>query len=141
LIFAVIAGGAAFALGFRRATGFGERRGRIGLAAAVVVPAIAEAVAFLALETLERALAGAPMGSLLGPLLPVGVALQLLVGAVGGLVLAGLDRAGELTGEAVVAPRRRVRRPARVHDRPSAVTTPKLPPAGSYLIRGPPTAA
>src|SRR5258707_14488474 len=47
LIFAVIAGGGAFALGFRRGTGLGGGRGRIGLAGAVLIPAIAQAVAFL----------------------------------------------------------------------------------------------
>src|SRR6266852_1745676 len=51
LIFAAAAGGGAFALGVRRASGLGANRGRVGLATAVVVPAIAQAVAFLALET------------------------------------------------------------------------------------------
>jgi hypothetical protein len=141
LIFAVIAGGGAFALGFRRGTGLGEGRGRIGLAAALLVPAIAQAVAFLALETLERALAGAPMGSLLGPLLPVGVALQLVVGAAGGLVLAGLDRVGERTGRAVAARRRRVRPRTQTVAFPPAAPAPKPVAAGCSVIRGPPSPA
>src|ERR1700738_1793498 len=45
LIFAALAGGGAFALGFRRATGRTSRRPHLGLAASMVVPAIAQAVA------------------------------------------------------------------------------------------------
>jgi hypothetical protein len=138
LIFASVAGAGAFALGFRRATGRGAGGRRRGLGAALIVPAIAQAVAFLALETLERALAGAPMGSLLGPLLPVGVALQLLVGAIGGLVLVGLDRAGEMTGRAVTGRWRPVRRSTPVPIRLSAIAAPTSVAAGSGIIRGPP---
>src|SRR5207302_1972096 len=83
------------------------------------LPAVGQAAAFLVLEVLERVLAGAPLSSLLAPLLPVGVALQLLVGAAGGLVLAGLDRAGEVTGRAAGVRRSRPRRPAAAHRVPS----------------------
>lgn len=141
LILAVIAGGGAFALGFRRGAGLGERRGRAGLVAALIVPSLAQALAFLVLETLERSLAGAPMGSLLGPLLPIGVALQLVVGAAGGLVLAGLDRAGEMTGRAVAARRRPARRPRPLHARPPQTVTPPSAPFAFGVIRGPPLPA
>src|SRR5712692_1004988 len=124
LILATVAGATAFALGFRRATGLGAgpgRSGSVGLIGALVIPAVLQAVAFLALEVLERALAGAPMGGLLGPLLPDGVALQLVVGAAGGLALVGLDRAGQ-SGPAVARPggARRRNRPHPTHRRRSS---------------------
>ena len=81
------------------------------------------------------------MGTLLGPLLPAGVALQLLVGAAGGLLLAGLDRAGEITGRAV-AGRRRPAAPAIESRRwPPATPTPGHRPRFALLIRGPPIRA
>jgi hypothetical protein len=141
LVLALAGAGGAFLLGYRRATtpGSGHRSPR--LLGTLLFPAVAQAAAFLALEVLERALAGAPMGSLVGPLLWVGVALQLLVGAAGGLVLVGLDRAGELTGRAVAARRRRVARDTDVHPWPP--TTPGHMPAPRRLlaIRGPPARA
>ncbi|HYR61967.1 MAG TPA: hypothetical protein VET24_04955 [Actinomycetota bacterium] len=144
LILATVAGATAFALGFRRATGLGAgpgRSGSVGLIGALVIPAVLQAVAFLALEVLERALAGAPMGGLLGPLLPVGVALQLVVGAAGGLALVGLDRAGERAGRAVGSRRRTTRRRTQVRPPAPDSPTPKLLPATSCGIRGPPLPA
>ncbi|HLI57555.1 MAG TPA: hypothetical protein VKY26_11065, partial [Actinomycetota bacterium] len=82
----------------RRAGGGSQVASRHTLLRAIVLPALAQAIAFCLLEALERLLAGAPLNGLLGPLLPVGVALQLAVGALGGLLLFGLDRAGERAG-------------------------------------------
>jgi hypothetical protein len=138
LALAAVGGVGAFLLGFRRATVPGARGRRFGLAASIILPAVAQAAAFLALEFLERALAGAPLGSLLGPLLPVGVALQLVVGAIGGLVLAGLDRAGEMAGKAVAARRRRPGRTTGAHPWPNSRPIPKPQPWRSRLTRGPP---
>src|SRR6266540_7278135 len=84
IVAAAVAGLAVFGAAFRRGRRGAPRPQRHGLIPALVVPAIAQACAFLVLETLERALAGAPMGGLLGPLLPVGILLQLAVGALGG---------------------------------------------------------
>ncbi len=140
LMLAVAAGGRTFRLGFRRATIRGTDRRRPGFAGTLILPAVAQAAAFIALEVLERVLAGAPMGTLLGPLLPVGVALQLVVGATGGLLLAGLDRAGEITGRAVAV--RRPTAPAtEPHRWPPASPTPRHRPRSALLIRGPPARA
>ena len=141
LMLALAAGARTFRLGFRRATIRGTDRRRPGFAGTLILPAVAQAVAFIALEVLERVLAGAPMGTLLGPLLPVGVALQLVVGATGGLLLAGLDRAGEITGRAVAVPRRPVAPGTEPHRWPPATPTPRHQPRSALLIRGPPARA
>ncbi|MEA2501912.1 MAG: hypothetical protein QOH66_565 [Actinomycetota bacterium] len=141
LLAAVAAGAGAFLLGYRRGTAPDSRRPGPGLIATLVLPAVAQAVAFVALEVLERALAGVPIGSLVGPLLSVGVALQLVVGAAGGLLLAGLDRAGELTGRAVAGCRHPLRRDTEAHPWPPATPGPIAAPRRSLGIRGPPVLA
>ena len=141
LMLALAAGAGTFRLGFRRATVRGTDRRRPGLASTLFLPAVAQAAAFIALEVLERMLAGAPMGTLLGPLLPVGVALQLLVGAAGGLLLAGLDRAGEIIGRAVAARRRPPARDTEAQRWPPATPAPGHRPPSALLIRGPPIRA
>jgi hypothetical protein len=140
LLAAVVAGAGAFLLGYRRGTAPEACHRRPGLIGTLVLPAVAQAAAFVALEVLERALAGAPIGALVGPLLFVGVALQLVVGAAGGLLLAGLDRAGELTGRAVAA-RRHPGREAESHAWPPATPGPIASPRRSLVIRGPPVSA
>jgi len=143
LLFALAAGARTFRLGFRRATapGTGTGQRRPGFAGTLILPAIAQAAAFIALEVLERMLAGAPMGTLLGPLLPLGVALQLVVGATGGLLLAGLDRAGEITGRAVAVRRRPTASATEPRRWPPATPTPRHRPWSAQLIRGPPAQA
>jgi hypothetical protein len=141
LMLALAAGARTFRLGFRRATVPGTGRRRPGFAGTLILPAVVQAAAFIALEVLERALAGAPMGSLLGPLLPVGVALQLVVGASGGLLLAGLDRAGEITGRAVAARPRPASPAVEPHRWPPATPTPRHRSRSALLIRGPPAQA
>src|SRR5215469_5433749 len=75
---------AAVLAGFRRGRHPEADGGRgQSLARALLVPALVQAVAFLVLEGLERAMAGVPLTTLLGPLLPLGVFLQLVVGALG----------------------------------------------------------
>ena len=141
LMLAMAAGARTFRLGFQRATVQGTDRRRPGVAGTLILPAVAQAAAFIALEVLERMLAGAPMGNLLGPLLPVGVALQLVVGATGGLLLAGLDRAGEITGRAVAVRRRPAAAATEPHRWPPATPTPGHRPRSALLIRGPPILA
>ena len=140
MVLAALAAGGALLLGFRR--GAGGDAGRPGsLALWILLPAVGQAAAFLVLEVLERVLAGAPLSSLLGPLLPVGVGLQLIVGAAGGLVLAGLDRAGEAVGRTAAARRRRPRRTPVAHRLPATRSAPKQLSAHSRAIRGPPATA
>jgi hypothetical protein len=141
LLAAVVAGAGAFLLGYRRGTAPDSPHARPGLIGTLVLPAVAQAAAFVALEVLERVLAGVPIGSLVGPLLSVGVALQLVVGAAGGLLLAGLDRAGELTGRAVAAHRRPRGRDTEAHPWPRATPGPIASPRRSLAIRGPPVRA
>ena len=141
LMLAMAAGAGTFRRGFQRATVQGTVQRRPGFAGTLLLPAVAQAAAFIALEVLERMLAGAPMGNLLGPLLPVGVALQLVVGATGGLLLAGLDRAGEITGRAVADRRRPAAPAAEPHRWPPATPTPGHRPRSALLIRGPPIRA
>ena len=141
LMLAMAAGAGTFHLGYRRATVRGTDQRRPGFAGTLILPAVAQAAAFIAIEILERVLAGAPMGNLLGPLLPVGVALQLVVGATGGLLLAGLDRAGEITGRAVAARRRPPARDTEAQRWPPATPTPGDRPRSALLIRGPPARA
>jgi hypothetical protein len=138
LLAAALAGAGAFLLGYRRGTAPGSSHPRPGLIGMLVIPAVAQAAAFVALEVLERALAGAPIGGLVGPLLSVGVTLQLVVGAAGGLLLAGLDRAGELTGRAVTARRRDRGRGTHSNPWPRPTPGPLASPRRSLVIRGPP---
>src|SRR3989440_3722842 len=136
LMLALVAGARTFRLGFRRATVRSTGRRRPGFAGTLILPAVAQAAAFIALEVLERVLAGAPMGNLLGPLLPVGVALQLVVGATGGLLLAGLDRAGEITGRAVAGRPRPPAPATEPHRGPPAPPTPRPRPPAAPLHPG-----
>jgi len=140
LMLALAAGARTFRLGFRRATVPDTGQGRPSLASTLILLAVAQAVAFIALEVLERMLAGAPMGTLLGPLL-IGVALQLVVGATGGLLLAGLDRAGEITGRAIAGRRRPAAPATEPHRWPPATPTQRHRPRSALLIRGPPARA
>lgn len=134
---AAVAVVATFLAGFRRAHG-GSTQAH-GLLVAMVVPALAQSAAFLVLEVVERAFAGAPLTGLLGPLLPIGVLLQLVVGALGGLALFGLERAGERTGALVAARPRQPRHPARAHRRAAAPQRSLRPLAAeAFGIRGPP---
>ena len=144
---AVVAATATFALGFRRGLCRDRATHRYAphrhtLVTAIVLPALTQAVAFCLLEAVERVLAGAPLSGLLGPLLPVGVVLQLAVGALGGLLLFGLDRAGETAGHFLAGRDPVLRRPGATVP---VLTVPSRPPrpclAGSSGIRGPPAAA
>lgn len=140
VMLAALSAAGAFGLGFRRGTA-GDARRRGSLVRWILLPAVAQAAAFLVLEVAERGLAGAPLSSLLGPLLPIGVVLQLLVGAAGGLLLAGLDRAGEAAGRAAAARRSRPRRAPAPHRLRSVDAPPKRLLTGGLAIRGPPPAA
>src|SRR5256885_1979948 len=82
-----------------------------------------------------------PMGNRVARTLAVGVALQLVVGATGGLLLAGLDRAGEIASRAVAARRRPPARDTEAQRWPPAIPAPGHRPRSALLIRGPPIRA
>ncbi|HEU5002788.1 MAG TPA: hypothetical protein VFW71_08425 [Actinomycetota bacterium] len=129
---------ASFLLAFRR--GRAAIRGRSPLLWALVLPAVAQAGAFVVLEVAERLLSGVPLGGLF-LILPVGIALQLAVGALGGLLLFGIDLAGEGAGQLGVRGR-----PAATPPRTTAVVpAPEAPAVAprveAFGIRGPPRAA
>ncbi len=143
---AAVSATATFLLGFRRGLRRKPDRAtrrnaphRHTLVTAVILPALTQALAFCLLEAVERVLAGAPLNGLLGPLLPVGVVLQLAVGALGGLLLFGLDRAGETAGHFLAGRDPVLRRPGATVP---VLTVPSRPPrpclADPFGIRGPP---
>ena len=138
---AVVAVVATILAGARRAARGGHDRPDLLLA--MVVPAVAQAAAFVVLEVAERALAGAPLTGLLGPLLPLGIVLQLVVGALGGLALFGLERVGEKAGTLLAAPARRRPQRARIVTLalPATPHAPRRTGAGAFGIRGPPQPA
>lgn len=130
---------ASFLLAFRRGRGARGSR-RSPLLWAVVLPAVAQAGAFVVLEVAERLLAGVPLGGLF-LILPVGILLQLAVGALGGLLLFGIDLAGEGAGR--LWARRRQPAPKR-RPTPSPLPLPAAPVAyrvDAWGIRGPPEPA
>ena len=130
---------ASFLLAFRR--GRGALRGRRStLLWASVLPAVAQAGAFVVLEVAERLLSGVPLGGLF-LILPVGILLQLAVGGLGGLLLFGIDLAGEGAGR-LWARGRPLPPVARAN--PSMPGPPEAPVfyrAAAWGIRGPPRPA
>lgn len=133
---------ASFLLAFRRgrAAAGGPWGRRSPLLWSLVLPAVAQAGAFVVLEVAERLLSGIPLGGLF-LILPVGILLQLAVGAFGGLLLFGIDLAGEGAGQAWS----RGPQPAaaaRTHSPPPATAGPAVAPrVEAFGIRGPPLAA
>jgi hypothetical protein len=141
---AAVAAVGTFLLGYRRGGegGPGRRPARPTMMAALGFPALAQATAFVLLEALERVLAGAPLNGLLGPLLPVGVGVQFAAGALGGLLLFGIDRAGEHAGRRFAGRPPVVRRaPAPLAHRATALLPPTRFAGEAAGIRGPPRRA
>lgn len=141
---AALAAATTFVAGVRRGSrGPGGNANRHhSLVQTILLPAIAQAVAFCLLEALERVLAGAPLNGLLGPLLPIGVGLQLAVGALGGLLLFGLERAGERAGYSLAGRLPVLRRTDSSTALPTRTARPARPPcAEAFGIRGPPEGA
>jgi hypothetical protein len=106
---------------------------------AVVVPCVLQAIGFVVLEVGER-LIGHGGHALLGPVLAVGLPLQLLVGAVAGFLLISLVRAGERLarlGARPTRPRRRAPSPAIRR----SVCPPRVPVSDSLRQRAPPLLA
>ena len=127
----------AAALGFGLARGLGFARHRMALRWAVTRTAMLQACAFVLLESAERILSGSPLAALIGKHLIVGLAIQIVVGAIAGLALVLLDRAGEWVGASVV----RTRRPARTFvfiAPPLDDVVPALWFGAGRSIRGPP---
>ena len=92
-----VAAVAALRWGFRA-----SRAGRRPLAhppgPTAALSALGQALAFVVLEIVERLASGAGLNTLSGRLLVVGIAIQLLTGALGGLVLMALHQAGARAG-------------------------------------------
>lgn len=113
---------------------------RVGARAAVLRLALTQGVVFVALETLERAAAGVPLGSLVeGFLLPVGIATQALVAALIVVAVRLLARgAAALIRSLRRSPRSRATRRAA---RPTAASVSRRPLvlAGAQGSRGPPS--
>lgn len=130
---------ASFLLAFRR--GRGALRGRRStLLWASVLPAVAQAGAFVVLEVAERLLSGVPLGGLF-LILPVGILLQLAVGGLGGLLLFGIDLAGEGAGR-LWARGRPLPPAARANpSMPGPPAAPVFYRAAAWGIRGPPRPA
>jgi len=130
---------ASFLLAFRRGQGAVRSR-RSTLVWALLLPAVAQAGAFVVLEVAERLLSGVPLGGLF-LILPVGILLQLAVGALGGLLLFGIDLAGEGAGRLWTD----VRQPAPARRTTASLPTPPAPAAAyrvdAWGIRGPPLPA
>jgi hypothetical protein len=95
---------------------------------------------FLALETAERLLAGAPLADLGGPVLAVGVPLQVVVAMLGAAVLALIDRAAAVVTTSLGG---RVSLPGAQRSRPIPIPADRLPsrpPVRSApAIRAPPS--
>ena len=99
---------------------------------------VAQALAFIVVEVAERVVAGAPLADL-GPVLVLGLPLQVLAGMVGGRVLSTAAQAGaRLARAAVDAPSFARRRPSPGW-RPLADASPvSLLAGGPTPARGPP---
>lgn len=124
----------ACALGALR-TGALARSGAFGLRRAMIATAVAQAAAFVALETAERALAGVGLDGLGGPLLWVGIGVQLAFGAVVAALHRTLVCIGERLGRSSV---RRVPRAPRSLISTSRAVPPRWRAFDAHLCRGPP---
>lgn len=127
---AIVAGVASALLGAARGRLEGRRTMALRLAGLQVL-------SFVVLEVTERLLAGGSLGELLGPVLAIGIPLQVLVAALGVLVLA-------LVAGTVAAAVRAFGRPwprvaaARVYPRPTDRSVPRRIFSHAREIRGPP---
>jgi hypothetical protein len=100
-----------------------------------------QVAAFLAMEVVERLVAGAPLGGLLaGPVLLIGLAAQVLVATVFAILLTFFERGVELLVEVIRA--RRIPRMRSTQSFPvgRAIARPTLLLAGAAGLRGPPAA-
>jgi hypothetical protein len=124
----------------RAAAGRGDAGlARPGIAVAVGM-ALAQAGAFLAIETVERLLSGSPLSELVADhLLAIGLAIQATVGLAAALALRFLARAAASVASIATAPRPAWDRPRQIALPATPRRTPRQPsltPAG--CVRGPP---
>lgn len=108
---------------------------RPSLAGTAVALALIQSLGFAGQEVLERLLSGAPLHDL-GSVLLLGIPLQLIVAALGALLVTALHKAGRRLGALLNGPRERRTSPAR----PLVRSTPFLSAVldGGLRSRGPP---
>ncbi len=139
-----LAGGAAAVAAIGAAT-FGFRRGQrgpgggMGWGRTSLLLAAIQTTGFVTLEPLERLLVGAPVDDVVGPLLAVGVLLQVLLAMGAAAILQLIARKAEALGRRLCAPppaaRRRVIRFGLCRDARAV----RLLLPHSFSVRGPPT--
>jgi hypothetical protein len=102
--------------------------------------AVLQAGAFVAMELLERAAAGAGFADLLhGGLLPLGVALQLALAVVGAVLLRAVLRAGDLVAATVLARSERPSPAFLTALLPASPPRARTPVTGGPGVRAPPS--
>jgi hypothetical protein len=132
---AVLAGIAAAILGAARAR---SRTGPLGVRGTTLRLAVLQVAGYILLEVLERLLAGHPLGHLTAALL-LGIPLQVLVAAVGGLVLSLVARAAQALARALGRRPTRRLQPAPLRPFPVERALPHRPFPAPRVIRGPPS--
>jgi hypothetical protein len=139
---AVVLGLAAFGTAFLRHVGRvapGGESGRDAFSPIATRLIFLQVIAFTAMEVTERLVVGAPLAHLFHHrIFLMGLALQLIVGAAGALLLLWLGRAAERVAEALARPR--LPRPAAVRTVPIELRamSPLDPVRDGVGLRGPP---
>jgi hypothetical protein len=108
---------------------------RPSLAGTATALALIQTFGFAGQEVLERLLSGAPLHDL-GSVLVLGIPLQLIVAALGALLVTALHKAGRKLGALLRGPQARRTTPARPLVRSTSFVS--AVPDGGLLSRGPP---
>jgi hypothetical protein len=112
-----------------------SRYRRPSLAGTAAALALIQTLGFAGQEVLERLLSGAPLHDL-GSVLLLGIPLQLIVAALGALLVTALHKAGRKLGALLSGPQARRATPARPPVR--SITFLSAVPKGGLRSRGPP---
>ena len=135
---ALVAVAVAFLTAFRRGGGLGGRWAETAPDRWARLLPVAQVLAFVGLEVGERLVSGSSL-STIGPVIVLGLPLQLLAGVAGGRLLATLTRAGEQLGRALAGRLRPTVRRLGTCWRPVASASPEFTPSGAPSPRrGPP---
>lgn len=108
---------------------------RPSLIGTAVALALIQTIGFAGQEVLERLLSGAPLHDL-GSVLLLGIPLQLIVAALGALLVSALHKAGRKLGALLHGPQARPATPARPVVR--SISFVSAVPNGGLRLRGPP---
>ncbi|MEW6475184.1 MAG: hypothetical protein AB1679_23255 [Actinomycetota bacterium] len=129
---------AAVVSGFRLAGSTGARPSTFAVAVRL---AAMQSAAFVVIEVVERVVAGADVGDLVGPVLVLGLVVQWLVATVAAVLLPALQAAGErLRRRSGLRLSPSAARPSRCPLRPGFLR-PSSPRRGAAGLRGPPSLA